>query len=349
MGFPGITREPGESEEDFARRYSREKQRFYRAQKPKSTRKRGKGKGPAANGNLTREEWEALQPQPGEADEDHRRRYAREMMRRHRQKDPAHAKRVRLAHYAANRDKVQATASAWRDAHPDSVAASQRKYLEANREKRAAATKVWIAANPEIHAAAKARWEAANKPRLASYAAKWRRAARNATPAWADHGAILKFYEEAQRLTLETGIPHHVDHIVPLQGKTVCGLHVQTNLRVITGSENSRKRNKLDEVLLAQLFDDHSDLTPGKSDGLLIHTRPRQGLNRRDSQMTEDNGPALSVTGVKRAHGARAVKWLANRSLLAFYRRDGSLNAFVFKGGRDATYKALNDALDATR
>ncbi len=65
--------------------------------------------------------------------------------------------------------------------------------------------------------------------------------------------------------------------------------------------------------------------------------------------MDYENGPALSVTPVTRAHGARAVKWLSNRSLLAFYRRDGSLNAFEFKGGRDATYKALGDALEATR
>jgi hypothetical protein len=58
---------------------------------------------------------------------------------------------------------------------------------------------------------------------------------------------------------------------------------------------------------------------------------------------------AEQMTGVSRAHGARAVKWLSNRSVLAFYRRDGSLNAFQFKAGREATYKALIDALDATR
>lgn len=63
---------------------------------------------------------------------------------------------------------------------------------------------------------------------------------------WADSKAIAAMYAEARRLTAETGIPHHVDHIVPLQGEFVSGLHVETNLRVIPGIDNIRKRNKVD-------------------------------------------------------------------------------------------------------
>lgn len=43
----------------------------------------------------------------------------------------------------------------------------------------------------------------------------------------------------------ETGTRHEVDHIVPLKGKTVRGLHVETNLRVIPHTENRQKGNKL--------------------------------------------------------------------------------------------------------
>lgn len=63
---------------------------------------------------------------------------------------------------------------------------------------------------------------------------------------WANKAAIEAIYAEARRLTKETGTPHHVDHIIPLQGPFVSGLHVETNLRVVTRTENLRKRNKVE-------------------------------------------------------------------------------------------------------
>lgn len=78
-----------------------------------------------------------------------------------------------------------------------------------------------------------------------------RRASRlRATPSWADKTLILEFYERARRLTLETGVRHEVDHIVPLISDLVCGLHTQANLRVITAAENSSKKNRLVEEIL---------------------------------------------------------------------------------------------------
>lgn len=62
--------------------------------------------------------------------------------------------------------------------------------------------------------------------------------------AWADRCAIAKIYAEAERLTRETGVAHHVDHIIPLQGRYVSGLHVESNLRVIPWQENLRKANR---------------------------------------------------------------------------------------------------------
>lgn len=67
---------------------------------------------------------------------------------------------------------------------------------------------------------------------------------KKATPKWADLDAIKQFYIEAQRLTKETGIPHEVDHIIPIQGKIVSGLHVPENLQILTAEENQRKNAK---------------------------------------------------------------------------------------------------------
>jgi 5-methylcytosine-specific restriction endonuclease McrA len=51
-------------------------------------------------------------------------------------------------------------------------------------------------------------------------------------------------YEQATKLTELTGIPFEVDHIVPLQGKIVSGLHIWNNLQVIPRHINRTKSNK---------------------------------------------------------------------------------------------------------
>lgn len=59
--------------------------------------------------------------------------------------------------------------------------------------------------------------------------------------------AIHEFYEQAQKMTESTGIAHHVDHIVPLKGRGVCGLHVPWNLQILEAEKNISKYNKWSE------------------------------------------------------------------------------------------------------
>jgi len=64
------------------------------------------------------------------------------------------------------------------------------------------------------------------------------------TPKWADLKEIRKFYTVSTMLSRLTGMQHHVDHIIPLRGKCVSGLHIAENLRVIPEFENLSKGAK---------------------------------------------------------------------------------------------------------
>jgi hypothetical protein len=78
--------------------------------------------------------------------------------------------------------------------------------------------------------------------------AKARASRLNRTPEWlteADWIAIKGVYAMRERVEKCLGIKHHVDHIIPLRGENVSGLHVPWNLSVITAASNLRKNNKM--------------------------------------------------------------------------------------------------------
>lgn len=138
---------------------------------------------------------------------------------------------------------------AWRVANRERIAAYARGWNARNPQKRRQTEASWKARNPEkvrqYNRTAGRRWEEANKGQRTAITKKRQLAKRNRTPAWADLDAIKAFYVEAARLTAETGIPHEVDHVIPLQGENVSGLHVHTNLQILTRAKNRAKRNRI--------------------------------------------------------------------------------------------------------
>ncbi len=76
-----------------------------------------------------------------------------------------------------------------------------------------------------------------NRGKYNAYEAKRRAAKRDATPVWADLNAIQEIYIKASKLGKQ------IDHIIPLSSPTVCGLHWEGNLQLLSPTENLRKSN----------------------------------------------------------------------------------------------------------
>lgn len=83
-----------------------------------------------------------------------------------------------------------------------------------------------------------------NMDKIGSAAAYRRAYKAQRTVPWSNKRAITSIYREAQRLTKVTGIQFHVDHIYPLKGKSVSGLHTEDNLQILTCHDNMTKHNR---------------------------------------------------------------------------------------------------------
>jgi len=141
-------------------------------------------------------------------------------------------------YYAANQDRYLAFSRVFRQEHPDKAKADNEKfkrdnpeyfqeYRDTHKEETAARTKKWTQENPA---------------RKAASTAKRRAALLQRTPPWLtdEHWArIQEIYDSCPP-------GHHVDHIIPLQGETMSGLHVPWNLQHLTSEDNLSKSNKLE-------------------------------------------------------------------------------------------------------
>lgn len=147
----------------------------------------------------------------------------------------------------------------WRAKNPDKVKAHSKSYYAENRAARVAKAAARREANPEQAAIACAKWRkknpdaatewnSANRHLLRARDAARRARKLNATPAWDAELTDLVAIEAADlcaKREAATGFLWEVDHMIPLQAKNACGLHVAANLQVIPLALNRSKGNKM--------------------------------------------------------------------------------------------------------
>lgn len=118
-----------------------------------------------------------------------------------------------------------------------------RKWRERNRESERARHLQYHADNLDKERERKLKYQKDYPAKAAAIAASRRAAKLQRTPIWADKDEIKLIYKQAASLQKLLGTPLHVDHIIPLQGKNVSGLHVADNLQIIGAKANMSKSN----------------------------------------------------------------------------------------------------------
>lgn len=151
------------------------------------------------------------------------------------------------SYYEANKEAIAKRRKEYYAKNKDVIVQLSAEYYKTNKESILKRNKEWKLTNKDRYSATNKKWRKDNRPKCNAHAAKRRAIKLQATPHWltdVDLKKIERKYWIADALTEITGTQYHVDHIHPLQGENICGLHVPENLQVITAEENLSKGNK---------------------------------------------------------------------------------------------------------
>jgi hypothetical protein len=146
-----------------------------------------------------------------------------------------------------NKEKIQKKSKEHYEKNKAKKIEYQRQWREENREKHRAYSRQWQQENKEKAKERLIQWYKDHPGMRAFYSSTRKKHIYQATPSWLtefDYTQIKCIYQVCSLRNNESDDSWHVDHVVPIRGKTVCGLHVPWNLRVITAKENMTKSNK---------------------------------------------------------------------------------------------------------
>lgn len=151
-----------------------------------------------------------------------------------------------------NKDKISEYIANYRQVNNNKIRLKVKEYKLLNKEKLVEYHKEYVKDYYELNREKilqyQKLYQQLNRAKVNARNSKRKAQKLKATPNWLTKEELiemLELYEIAQAFKLYTGQEYHVDHIVPLQGENVCGLHVPWNLQVLEASENLKKSNKL--------------------------------------------------------------------------------------------------------